>query len=178
VDPARYNQDWDAGAVANRTTEYATVVRTVGRAQPDLVIEAPGANGMLWSACIFVRSQRSLTDEFNAGAGQRFFIHPEATLGDAMANLQRLKPMAWVPFRSWSGAFIENLPGPAVCSDFYARVNLQGEQSWDFDVKQRRVMKDDESLWLLISGAFVCQTGGEDNPVVQTVFARTLIHDD
>lgn len=181
VGPADYG---DAGSAVKNEINYATVVRCVGKLEVDLTIGAPGSNGVLWSAALFVRSLSSVIMEYDGDGGiiprgSLFAIHPESTIGVPQENLSRVRPMAWMPNRSWSGAFLQNPTLPAECSDFYGVIN-RPEQSepWYFDVKQRRRMVSDESLWLLVSGLYVCPIGGEDNPVVNTCLARTLIYDD
>jgi len=181
VGPADYG---DAGSTAAERN-YATVVRVVGRVFPDLLVGAPGANSVLWSAAVFVRSRASVFMEFD-GSGpiaqaEMFFIHPEAIFsvsGSPQDNLERLRPMAWLPFKAWSGAWRENEPG-AVCTDFFSDINLPAEaEPWDFDVKQRRRMQTDDSLWMLVSGIYGCETVAEESPVFNTCLARTLLHDD
>jgi len=180
VTPEDYTERIDTITNVVRRQEYATVVRTVGSLTVDVLTEAPGANGVLWSAAIFVRGFRSVFDEYNrAGAvGHAFMIHPEASGSQASdVNLNRLQPMAWMPERSWSGAFRENTL-PAGCSDFFSDVNRPAQsEPWYFDVKQRRKMKTDDALWLLVSGVFICQVN-EESPVFHTCLARTLIYDD
>lgn len=173
----------DAGSATTTTTlqqiDYATVVRVVGKLEVDLVVEAPGSNGVLWSAAIFVRSGEAVTREYAATAGQLYMIHPETVAPgfSPAANLSRLQPMTWMPNRSYSGAFLPNANG--VCSEFYSVINRPEQSSpWYFDVKQRRKMKTDESLWLLVSGTYVCLTGGEESPIFNTCLARTLLYDD
>jgi len=180
VNPFDYG---DAGSSTtsqhSRETNYATVVRTVGKLEVDLTVEAPGSNGVLWSACLFVRSSQAVSYEFSATAGQAFFIHPEQVAPgfSGAANLNRLQPMAWMPNRAYSGSFIENTGG--ICSEFYSHINRPAQsEPWYFDVKQRRRMRTDESLWMLVSGIYVCLIGGEENPIVNTCLARTLLFDD
>jgi len=181
VGPADYG---DAGSTASERN-YATVVRCVGKVLPDLIVGAPGANSLLWSAALFVRSNASVFAEFEGGAfalpGEMFYIHPDAVFSNtrlAQANLERVRPMAWMPFRAWSGAWRTNEVG-AVCTDFFSDINLPNEAApWEFDVKQRRRMQSDDSLWLLCSGLYGCETVPEENPVVSTCTARTLIYDD
>jgi len=181
VDPFDYG---DAGS-GQTELNYGTVVRVVGRVFPDLLVGAPGANSLLWSAAVFTRSQRSVFFEYDGDAttlrGENFFIHPDAifgTAGSSDTNLQRLKPMAWMPFRAWSGAWRTNEAG-AVCTDFFSDINLPNEASpWEFDIKQRRRMQTDDALWLLVSGIYGCETVAEESPVFNTCLARTLLHDD
>jgi len=175
----------DAGSTAAEVN-HATVVRTVGMLQVDVQMGAPGANGVLWSAAIFVRSRTSVFLEFagdggNIAQADLFRIHHNAAFpvsGSPQLNLQRLHPMAWMPERAWSAAFRPNAT-PASCSDFFADVNRpQQFEPWYFDVKQRRKMKSDDSLWLLVSGSYVCEQPVEESPVFNTVLARTLLYDD
>lgn len=167
----------DAGSNLERETHHATVVRVVGSLSVDLVIEAPGSNGVLYSAALFTRSRRSVFAQF-ANDPAEFYIHPESP-GDPADNLSLLHPMQWLPERSYSGAFRFNAPSGGQCSDFFADINRE-EQSvpWYFDITQRRRMQTDDSLWLVCSGTFVCLTGLEENPIVNTVLSRVLIHAD
>jgi len=168
----------DAGSVLERESNHATVVRVVGQATADLIIEAPGANGILWSGAIFTRSRRSVFAQF-AQNFREFIIHPESShTTNQDRNLNLLHPMSWMPSKSWTGAFRLNEAG-AGCSEYFSDINRPQESGpWDFDVTQRRRMVTDDSLWLLLSGIFVCLTPTEGNPVVNTVMARTLIHAD
>jgi len=179
VSPAAYTSDFNDVPYPNaEIRQYATVVRVVGRLQPDILVAGCDGNGILYSAAVFVRDAQSVADEFAAGAMARYAIHPEATIGNPELNLNRLQPMAWLPWKSYSGAFQENpcAVGVAACSEFFATTNLPGEQWWDFDIKQRRKMQTPQSLWLLVSGVFLCPIN-DGNPVRTTVFTRTLIHD-
>jgi len=177
------NDYGDAGGAVRREIQHATAVRTVGALEVDLQIEAPGSNGVLWSAAIFVRSLTSVIMEFDGDGGivprgSLFTIHPEASMGIPEENLARCRPMAWLPMRSWSGVWLENPTAPAACSDFYSHINRPAQsEPWYFDVTQRRRLTSDESLWLLVSGTFVCAIEDEQ-PVVNTVLSRTLIYDD
>jgi len=172
-------EDYTDPTSTTQKIEYATVVRSVGQVQCDLIIEAPGANGILWSAAVFVRSQTAVLAEFSAApTGVLFFIHPESPSTTAQSeHLARLQPLHWVPWRSYSAAFRPNPGGQ--CSEFFADVNLPPEAlPYKWDITQRRRMRTDESLWLVVSGIFICPVGGENSPVVNTVMSRTLIHDD
>jgi len=180
------NDYGDAGSAGTAEQNYATVVRTVGMVMPDILVEAPGANGVLWSAALFVRSRTSVFMEFNGdggniATGELFYIHHPAIFtvsGSPQLNLQRLQPMAWMPERAWSAAFrTNNLP--AGCSDFFSDVNRESQATpWYFDVRQRRKMKTDDSLWLLVSGQYVCEVEAEESPVFNSCLARTLLYDD
>jgi len=166
----------DAGSVVNREQNYGTVVRCVGKVEVDLLVEAPGSNGLLWSAALFVRSRRSVFSEFGADPTQ-FFIHPEASTGSPEQNLQSMRPMAWMPNRSFSGTFRLN-DAAGACSDFFSHINRPAQsEPWYFDVKQRRKMVTDESLYMLVSGVYICPINDEA-PAIHTVLARTLIHAD
>jgi len=173
-------EDYTDPTSTTQKIEYATVVRSVGQVQCDLIVEAPGANGILWSAAVFVRSQTAVLAEFSAApTGQLFFIHPESPSTTAQSeHIARLQPLHWQPWRSYSAAFRPNAD-PAGCSEFFSDINLPSEATpYKWDITQRRRMRTDESLWLLVSGVFICLVGGENSPVVNTVMSRTLIHDD
>lgn len=175
VSPEDYSENFDTGSLPRRN-DTCTIVRTVGRLLPDLVIGAPGANGIQWASAIFVRSRSAVLREFQADVSL-FYLHTLAAFSVTTTfeeNMTRLQPLQWVPDRSYSGAFRPN-PG-GTCSEFFADINRPHDMVWDFDVRQRRRMKGDEALYMLVSGNIVCD---QDGGAARTdCVARTLIHDD
>lgn len=156
--------------------EHATVIRVIARVNVDLVISAPGANGVEYAAALFTRSERSVISEFANDPFGNFAISPSN--GGATTNiprtLSRLQPMWWLPFRAYSGAFREN-PG-GVCSEFFADVNRPNESDFEIRTRQKRKMKTDDALFLLIAGQSICNSDGLH--AVVTVMSRTLILND
>lgn len=179
VSPEDYAENFDPVLPTDipRRRDTATVVRIVGRAVADLVVPAPGANGIQWAAAIFVRSRQSVVSEFIHNPSN-FMFHINAIYASPASfttNMTRLNPLQWLPDRSYSGAFRPN-PGGG-CSEFFSDINRPQEIEWDFDISQRRRLSGDEALYMAISGIVGCDL--EPDPTVFLDCAvRTLIHDD
>jgi len=170
VGPEDYTDGY--GDTVSTRQESATVVRSVGRVAMDLVVGAPGANGVSWSAALIVEGQNSFENSLAQDATD-WILHLYNT---RTAILSAKDTLQLAPIKGFTAAFIPN-PG-GLCSEFYGNTNFGefGEWHRDYDVTVKRKLKTDDSLIMLVTAQFVCTVEGNAGYIA--INNRTLILDD
>jgi hypothetical protein len=143
VEPIHYTEDYAQSNTFKQ--EGCTVLRSIGRLLVEPTLGSGDAAGMRFVAALIVAGEEAL--ENIAIADQTdLFLH-DANLFEE--NMSRLDVLQLFPFRDYSASFQDVRGFPGTGNQSY--INIPNNVQLDYDVSQRRKLKTDEALWLLVT---------------------------
>lgn len=142
VSPGHYTPDFEQAGTFRQDT--CTVVRCTGRVLIDPVLGLGDTAGIRYSSALIVMGDESAENTATADAAD-FFLHDAATFEQ---NSGRMNILHMWPFRDYSALFQDAIGFPGVP---VSTINLPANVQFDFDVRQKRKLKTDEALWMLVT---------------------------
>lgn len=158
--------------------ERATHLRSIGRVTCDILIQVPeedrvSSAALSWGAALVVIGEEFLENTFDNDPAD-LFVHEQPAW---MANINRLDVLQYWT-RTYTGTIEFKGNSANVPIPFQPFINQPSEVFIQYDVKQKRTLKTDETLALIVSGQFDPPTEVIDEDALEFhVVNRTLMSD-